>query len=319
MLCTQTDNLGVTATSAEQTYDLNDRQEIFLLGYDGLGLSNHRRLTQRSPLQNGDTDLGFRIDPRFVDLAWYIQTPTLDRYYTLRERFLTLWRGRDQDPVQVVFAIPGVGNRAVDLVLDGVLDFPPGDRQFTAQQFSGIFKASDWRLYDPAVNNVEFTTGSEGGLPIPFTIPIPIGRGVINETFVVTYANGSRLAAPEFPIITIYGPVINPIIENLTTDEKIDLSANGGLNVAAGDWVQVDLSGKPRRDSKTIRDQDGNSVEEFLSTDSDLVTWHLSYAGELLSNGSYNSDGNNALRVSGSGANPNTRIAIAYFNRYEGV
>lgn len=319
MFCTLTDNLGVIAKSAEQSYDLNDRQEVFLLGYDGLGLPNHRRLTQRGPDQNGDTDLGFRIDPRFVDLVWHIQTGSLSRYYALRERFLTLWRGRDQDPVQVIFLIEGVGKRAADLVLDGTLDFPPADRRFTAQQFSGIFKASDWRLYDPDVNNIEFTTGSEGGLPIPFTIPIPIGRGVINETFIVTYANGSRLAAPEYPVITIYGPVTSPIIENLTTDEKIDLSANGGLSVAAGDWVQIDLSGKPRRDSKTIRDQDGNSVEEYLSTDSDLVTWHLSFAGELLSDGTYNQDGNNALRVSGSGANPTTRIAISYYNRYEGV
>lgn len=319
MLCTQTDNLGVTATSAKQTYDLNDRQEIFLLGYDGLGLSNHRRLSQRSPTQNGDTDLGFRIDPRFVDLAWHVQTATLDRYYSLRERFLTLWRGRDQDPVQVVFSIPGIGERAVDLVLDGVLDFPPGDRKFTAQQFSGIFKASDWRLYDPEPKTIEFITGGTGGLPIPFTIPIPIGKSAIGEELSILYAGGSRLASVEFPIITITGPIDDPIIENLTTNEKIDLTANGGLSVSVGDFVTIDLSGKPRRDSKTIRDQDGNSVEQFLSTDSDLATFHLSYAGEMLEQGVYNETGTNNLLVNGNNTTQATKIEVQYFDRYEGV
>ena len=318
--CLNMPGLGVTATSAGITYNLNDRISIFLEGYDGLGLANNRRLSQRYPGQRGDTDLGYSTGSRFVDLAWRINGRDLPHYYELRETFLSLWRPRDNDPVQVIFNFPGGKLRAVDLVVDGELDYPSGGRNFTMQQFSGVFKASDPRLYDPTLRRVEFELlDGTGGLPIPFTIPIPIGQSSLNTTNTITYASGSRLAAIEYPVITIHGPISSPIIENITTGETISLIDEGGLVVGHGEFVVADLSGKPRRDSKTIRNQNGESVEQYLSTDSDLESWHLSHAGEKLLSNSYNTTGENIIRVRGENVNAVTRVLIEYYDRYEGV
>lgn len=318
--CLNQPGLGVTAVSAETTYNLNDRVGIFLEGYDGLGLVNTRRLSQRYPGQRGDTDLGFSVSPRFVDLAWRINGRDLPHYYELRETFLSLWRARDNDPVQVIFTFAGGKQRAVDLVADGELDYPSGDRNFTMQKFSGVFKASDPRLYDPTLIRVEFALLSgTGGLPIPFTIPIAIGQSTLNTTQTITYASGSRLAAIEYPIITIHGPITSPIIENITTGETISLTDEDGLVIGQGEFVVVDLSGKPRRDSKTIRNQNGVSVDQYLSTDSDLESWHLSFAGEKLLNNTYNTTGANIVRVRGENVNAVTRVLFEYYDRYEGI
>lgn len=303
--------VSLTASVAGQTYDLNNRTGIFLELYD-LGDAPTERLAQRAPGQTGDTDLGGQTAPRFVDLAWRVQGRTLAHYRTLRETFLTVFRNR-AEAVVLTFDFGDGRVRAVDVHLDGALDFR--DRRYTQEVISGVFKASDPRLYDPTLRTVTYAVAGEGGLPIPFTVPIPIGADAINSSVTINYANGSRVAAAEYPTIIISGPISDPIIENLTTDEQIDLT---GLSLAPAEFVTVDLSGFPRRDNKTIRNQDGDSVSQFLSTDSDLASWHLAYAGELLSSGTY-ADGDNVVRVLGSGATPQTAVELRYYNRYVGV
>lgn len=309
--------IGLQATIAGRSYDLNDRRKLRLLAYDGLGLANSRRLAQRGPRQQGDTDLGQRTDPRYIELAWLLEAVTLAQYYELREMMLEIFRAREDDPVQLSFAFADGTQRAADVYVDGVLDFPAQDRAHIVQRFSGIFKASDYRLYDPTAKTAAFLPAGEGGLPIPFTVPIPIGGDTISATLTLNYANGSRLAAPEYPVLTVYGPITDLVVENTTTGEKIDLTGNGGLTVNVGTTVVIDLDNAPRRDSKTIRRGTGESVDEYLTTDSDLATWHLAPAGEKLPAGTYG-DGNNVISVSGTGVNGMTQVVLAYYDRYEG-
>lgn len=326
-LCKETSNLGVIATSGGINYNLNDRGRWRLMAYAGHGVPNARRLGQRTPQQNGDTDLGFRIDPRFPEYSFLIDGIDLPNYYDLREEALAIFRPRDNDPVIITFVLPNGQQRALRINLDSDLDLPPGSRFYTKHQFSVLPKASDYRFFDPDPKQAEFDVLlTTAGLPIPFTVPIPIGASSINATVDIFYASGNRLASPEFPVVTVHGPIINPILENLTTDEKIDLSANGGLSLVAGEFVVIDLAGEPRRDSKTLRNQDGTDVSQFLTTDSDLATWHLSYNTEIVAgkaptaaDGQKRSDGNNTIRVQGTGINALTRVVIDYFDRYEGM
>lgn len=308
--------LGVTAVSAGQTYNLNDGREIRLEMYD-LGMAPARRLWQRAPGQNGRTNLGAVGEPRFVDLAWRLTGRDLPTFYGLRETLQTVFRMRQNQPVQLVFDFPGGVQRALDLYLDGQLLF--SDRAHTTTLVSGTFVADDPRLYDPARRSVTFALlDSSGGLPIPFTVPIPIGQDALNTIETITYAGASRLAAEEYPVIIIGGPLSSPVVENLTTGEQIALTANGGLALDVGEFVTIDLSGGSRRDAKTLRDQAGNSVSQYLSTDSDIATFHLAYAGELLADGSY-ADGTNLIRVTGSDANLLTLVELRYYDRYEGI
>ena len=308
--------VSLTANIAGQSYNMNDRQSIFLEFYD-LGLANIRRVAQRAPGQDGDSDLGGIVEPRYIDLAWLINGRDLPHYRELRQMIMTVFRRRENDPVQLVFDFGGGVVRAADVYLDGQMDWR--GREYTQERTSGIFKASDPRLYDPEVRTVSFNLlPDSGGLPIPFTIPIPIGADALNVTETVTYAGASKLAAAEYPVIIVYGPIDSPVVENLTTGEQIALTAEGGLSLAAGQFAIIDLSGFPRRDNKTIRDQDGSSVAQHLSTDSDLATWHLAFAGEKLTDGSY-ATGANILRVQGANVTINSRVTIRYYDRYEGI
>jgi len=311
---------GLIASVANLSYDLNDGDEIRLLDYD-LSLSATRRLNQRSPSQlYGDSDLGFRMDPRYLDLFWAIHGSSLANYLTIRERIQTVFVPRDNDAVQLIFDFDGI-ERAIDVNLDGELLW--ADRVEFVEKVSGVFKASDPRLYDPEINTVLFSLEAGGveptGWPIPWPIPWGVGTDVLNMAVHVKYANGSRLAAPEYPVIRIFGPIDSPMITNETTDEVIDLSDNGGLSLAdPTEWVEIDLANPPRRDAKTILDQDGNSAEQYLTTASDLATFHIAPAGELLPDGSY-CTGDNIIRVYGTGVTSETLATMNYYDRYHGI
>lgn len=311
-----TPGIGLKATVAGQTYNLNDGREIRLEVYD-LGMAPAQRLWQRGPGQRGRTNLGAVGEPRFLDLAWRVTGFDLPRFYALREQMQTVFRPRQNEPVQLIFAFPGGVRRAVDVYLDGEMLF--ADRQHTTTRVSGTFVADDPRLYNPTLRTAVFALlDSSGGLPVPFTVPIPIGADALNAIQSITYAEGSRLAAEEYPVIIINGPITNPVVENITTGQQIALTASGGLILDEGEFVTIDLSGGSRRDAKTIRDQNGASITEYLATDSDLATWHLAFSGELLSSGLY-ADGTNLVRVAGSDVNLITSAELRWYDRYEGI
>lgn len=305
---------GLTAQAAGQTYDLNDGTEIRLLAYD-LGLAPVRRLAQRTPLQAGDTDLGYRVDPRFVDLGWALKGASLVDYRNIRERFMEVWVPRD-DAVVLTFTFED-RVRALALHLDG--EFNWRDRNGDTELVSGVFKASDPRLYDPTLRTLLFNLAGSGGgsgWPIPWPIPWAIGTDTLNLTTTIEYAGNSRLAAPEYPRITVFGPITDPVITNITTGEVIDLT---GLTLATtSDWVEIDLAGPDRRDAKTIRDETGASMDQYLSTDSDLATWHLAPAGERLYDESW-ATGENVINVTGDGVTSETLVTLNYYDRYNGV
>ncbi len=311
--------IGLIANVAGETYDLNDGVEIRLLDYD-LGTAPVRRLAQRAPAQLGDTDLGWRMDPRFVDLFWAIRGADIDAYRDLREDFLIIFQPRDEDAVQLVFDF-GSKVRALDVNLDGELNWT--NRVEVFERVSGIFKASDPRLYDPEVHTILFSLEASGvattGWAIPWPIPWPIGTDVLNMAVKFQYAGNSRLGAPEYPVMRIYGPIDSPILTQETTEEVIDLSDNGGLSLAdPTEWVDIDLASPPRRDAKTIRDQDGNSMDQYLTTASDLATWHIAPAGERLPAGNY-CTGINVIRLYGTGVTKDTLATLQYYDRYWGI
>jgi len=319
-LCVETDNINLTANSGGTVYQLNDRATWRLLAYGGHGLSNIKRLSQRFPGQNGITDLGAVSDERYLDLAFLVSGVDVGGLHTKLDEAAHIFRRRDNDPIEFTFSKPNGETRAIKGYLDGVLDFPYGDRFGISQRFSIIVQCADYRFYDPDINTVSFTRGSViSGILVPTPVPTLVGgTSSLRMTQTISYADGSKLASKEFPIITINGPITDPLIENLTTGEKIDLSANGGITINLGEFLTIDLSGQPRRDSKTIRDQDGNSQEDKLTTDSDLSTWHLSYNTELLTDGS-RSTGDNDIKVSGTNITGDTLVTINYYNRYEAL
>ena len=309
----------------------------FLREIDGLGYEV-RRLSQRGPFQKGDTDLGFAHDARLLTLVWDLQQGSPADLWTLRAELMGVFRPRTGDPAQLIFTFPNGDRRACDMNLDGTFNYSPSDRRDArTQSIAAVLKSdNDPRLYDPIRKQVEFNlldfisgweieeTGetTADGWNIEETGQTTgdgwnIGVSTINKIGTISYGNGYVYADVEYPVIRIFGPITSPKVENLTTGEVLDFSANGGLSLSLGQWVEIDLR---YRSGKTAVDQDGNSVDQYLTTDSDLATWHLSYNTELLDAAlGTRSTGDNQIRVTGGGANLSTRVQVLYYDRYLGA
>ncbi|MCB9135153.1 MAG: hypothetical protein H6636_06990 [Anaerolineales bacterium] len=313
----------LSARVAGMDYDLNS-EAIRLLDYD-LGLVSAARLAQRTPGQVGDTDVGYILAPRYLNLYWSLVGATGSAYRENRGTMMEVWQPRDNDPVVLTFDF-GDQVRVIEVNIDGPLLF--SERVEWVERCSGVFKASDPRLYDPEIRTVIFNLagagGSTSGWEIPWEIPWEIGTDTLNATANLLYApaldgSGSRLGTVEYPVIRIFGPIENPVITNETTGEIIALTDEGGLVLAdETEWVEIDLANPPRRDAKTILNQDGNSAAQYLTPESDFFSWHLAPAGEKLPAGNY-ADGYNLIRVTGENVTRVTRVVMNYYDRYIGV
>ena len=310
-------NIGLVGVSRGASFNLNT-PVIRLLGYDGTGIVSIDRLSQKRPGQRGSTDLGFAQSDRFLALTWQIIGIGLEHYYnSARSTLLDCFAETEFDPIQLVFDIPGVGKRAIDANLQGQLDFLANDRVFTLQTVDAQLKANDPRFYEPTQITVDLypVDGAILGWLMPWPLPWIFGNDVANATTTINYANGDRLAAPEYPVLRVYGPIVDPIITQETTGDTIGFS---GLSLGLGEYVTIDLSGGAYHDSSpTIRNHLDESIENLLTDDDDLNTFHLAPAGKLLLDGS-RSDGNNIIRLQGTGATDDTRLEIIYYNRYRG-
>lgn len=310
-------DLRIVATVADERLLLTGNG-ITLLDYSGLGMANVRRLSEVGPFQLGETDLDYRQDSRIVMLKLGLtgrgRDPLLD-LENLRQRLMTVFRPRVGDPVALTLTTNG-RLLQLDGNLEGLMDVPMRDWAGYADQVMALtIKAGDPRLYDPRLRTVSFNIVTAlAGWSIPWPIPWSIGESILDVTQTVYYANGNKSAAEEYPVIRIAGPIYAPVVENLTTDEQLAFTAEGGLLLEAGDYVDINLG----YGYKTAVNQLGESVEQYLSDGNDLATWHLAYNTEKLSNGT-RCDGNNIIRVTGVGATLSTEVTMFYYNRYLGL
>ena len=327
----------VIGNSGGNIYPLNNIEKWHLEVYDGLGIPNVARHAERGPFQSGDTDLGFTLMPRFLSLSWVLFGCDPRDVWDLRCELISIFRPRSTQPVQLTYYLPNGEVVSSDVQMTGVLEYPTASRlDGSTQRVAITLKASDPRLYNPTSIIVEFTTlkktdgwnieePATSSVLDGWTVEEPgasselgwnIGSGEIDATEIIQYGgSGCANGDIEYPVITINGALQNPVIENVTTGEILPLNANGGLQVASGDYVVIDLNyGK-----KTIIDNNGNSVDEFLDTNNDLATFHLAYNGEEKPDGSGFYDGSNEIKVTATNASANSSIVIEYFERFIGV
>lgn len=107
---------------------------------------------------------------------------------------------------------------------------------------------------------------------------------------------------PDFPIITLKGPISQGTITNDTTNEVLSFGTNA---LGSSDIYTIDL----RYGLKTITDSSGSSQISKLSSASDLATWHLASSPEA-------TGGTNAITVEATSVGTATEVTIAYYNRY---
>lgn len=283
-----------------ETFELSDRNPFDVISVTGVGIAPTRRLTQRGPLQHGETDIGFRLDPRNVSLVLAIVGVDRAAADTARGTLAYIFGARQSEPVLLRCTRDDGSVRQLDCRAVGIVDTPITDEEriWNFQRVGVQLMASDPNWYDPQTN-LPSVLRNTGAWTVPLEVPLDIDATTEIDTPEVIYYNGTF---DEYPILYLYGAMQDPVIENETTGDVLDLT---GATIADGDWYEIDL----RYGYKTVVDNDGvNKIAELTAT-SDLATFRLASILET-------SDGVNIVHFTASGAGVNTRFVVQYRNRF---
>ena len=282
--------------------DISDNVLAIHLQNDGFGIPDAERYEQTGPLQDGSTDLGFKLNPRSIQIVVNMLARSVAEYWQNRDTLLYLFTPR-VEPIQLRFTRPDEKVRQIDCHYVGGLTFPSQDKQAYVGHRVGIqLRANDPTFYDPVTKSeslgIAVTTST---FTLPLSLPWNIGSNSLNSSVPILYS-GTYVT---HPIITVYGPVADLIITNTTTGDKLDFT---GHTITAGKVYTIDT----RYGYKTVTDELGTAHLDKLTSDSDLSTF--SFVPRPAAPG-----GINTLSVSGTGATTATNIYISYYERYIGV
>ncbi len=292
----------IIAKIASNTYNLTDSSNTFFLAMDGLAIPRITRLEEQGPLQNGATDLGFRLEPRDFLLTLGMTNNSLSGLFNKRKLLDNIFKPLATTPIKLLFQLDNGDQRQLDCYLAGSLKMDDSDKQGYFQKTAITLRAADPTFYDPALTSINYgiTTGGGAG-SVPAAVPLIVGSASVNQTVNVGYFG----TWPVNPIIVIQGPITDPIITNLTTNEKIDLT---GAILTSADTYNIDT----RYGYKTIKDQNGANKISLLSKDSNLVSFHLDIDPVA-------AGGSNNIKVTGSTAGNNTQVYLQFNTRFIGI
>lgn len=264
--------------------------------YDGFGMPPMHRLAERGPLQHGETDLGFRLDARLIQIALTSRAANWDGLYERRARLLDYLS--PTETISLRLTQPGGAVLQIDgFCIEGPIFSKKEAILHLYQRASFRLRCPDPAWYDPDQKSIFAFAGASGGsgFGFPMDVPWTFGGSTVALETVVPY-EGSWL---DYPTLVIRGPIADPVVTHVETGDKLDFD---GLVMVDGDEYTIDL-GYGR---KTVIDQAGANQIGKLTPDSDLATWRLQ-------------PGQNTVRFEGTGAGSNTLIALRYYNRYIGV
>lgn len=281
------------------TYVLTDGAPFALIDAED-GMAPVRRITDRGPLQHGDSDNDFRLDPLTFPLGLLMSAADIGEHYDNRDLALRVWRP-SKTPIRLRWTLDNGQIRQYDVHVSGRLAFSSKDMPGFSQRFVVPLRAADPTCYDPSLQAYTYGVGGgTGAFSFPLSWPASFGGSTVNQTRAIPYAGTWR----EYPIVIINGPITNPVITNLTTADKLDFT---GVTVGSGTTYTVDC--RPGR--KSVVDQTGSNKISDLTDDSDLATFSLEADPDAPS-------GINDVQVTGTSANATTEVYVQFYHRYIG-
>ncbi len=295
------DKIAVIVAGSEK--QLDGGNPYTYLGADGLGAAPRRRLSERGPQQNGETDLGYRLDPRVFNLAIQIEAADAGEFWDQRNDLIG-WFAPYHAPI-MRFELKNGAVRQIDAHLVGDL-MMPDDNEYrgTIQRVALQLKAHDPTFYDPVGKSSTFALGGGGDtFPVPHEVPHGVGASTIDQLNTITYG-GNWLSFPQ--LIRITGPIEDCVITNETTGDKLDFT---GTTIVGGSHYDIDC----RYGQKTVIDSGGVNRIADLTSDSDLATFHLAPDSAEAPGGV------NSIRVTGQSVTEATAVTMNYFERYLGI
>jgi hypothetical protein len=156
--------------------------------------------------------------------------------------------------------------------------------------------ATYWPVGFPyaAVYNIELSAAQRSALNSAMSAGSAITTGT------VTAVNEGDVYA--FPTITLRGPLANPVLTNVTTDDVIDLT---GISVPPNSTYTLDLSDG----HKTLTDINDTSLLGSMGTPVQLAGWAL--APSPIATG-----GTNLIRVQAGSMTTETLVTVTFYDRH---
>ena len=286
-----TDTYSIQYFTRGKTYNLNGYDAdhgltLHYLGDQGFGLAPLHRITTRGPLQHGDSDIDFRLDPRILQIPLVVKNESASpkfNSYAIREALLNIFRPQDVGVLSVVRS-DGVTTHTRSIIVKvlGGLTFDVDPVDYHVRTVVQL-RADDPTWYDDSTTSLITAQANFG----------------------VSQSTSSAGNWQTFPsVFTVAGPVTTCRIENKTypTAEKF-IEVTG--TIAAGTTYYFDL----RYGYKTVHtgpNQTGTNVINLINPASDLATWAI-YPGA------------NFVRITGTGLSAATLVSISWQNRYTGI
>lgn len=125
--------------------------------------------------------------------------------------------------------------------------------------------------------------------------------GAISASKSLSYPGSWRA----FPVITITGPITDPVLTNASLGEKLDLT---GVTIAAEEYYVIDC----RYGYKTVTDHVLDNKIADLTDDSDLATFRIAPDPEV-------PGGVNVFSLTGTSTTSATQVDIDYHEQYLGL
>lgn len=254
-------------------YDFTDLSTYIIEAIEGLGMPAVERYFDRAPGQDGDTDRGFTVMPRFIDLIFAVEGSDPGDFWDQRNLLRAILRP-GPEAIQFKFTKPNGDVRQIDLdFYDGLRgSFSTAGKIGLIQRDAITLKASGL-FYNPVPVGWNFgINAGSSGWTVPMDVPVDVGSSAIDETRPLSYGG----EWDEYPLIELTGPMTNPVATNVGPGLVLDFT---GATVSAGHKRIIDLSwGK-----KTIVDHLGvNKIDDLVLADSDLGDWRLVAAQGVL-------------------------------------
>lgn len=160
------------------------------------------------------------------------------------------------------------------------------------------FRASDPFWYDVDATVVTLRTTATGISFFPmFADPADVGPHLSSSSVFSDFDVENLGDVSAWPAWRINGPGVDPLLMNILTGEVLDMSNNGGITIAAGEWIDIDT----RPGYKTVTHSNGDNLFSRLTDASSL--WPLVV-------------GPQGLRVTVAGATRSSLVSLSFRGRH---
>lgn len=287
MLAKHLQTLQVIAEDGN-TYNLYSGQNpADMMFLDGAGMATVRRISQRTPLQNGVVDRGFRLEPRKMTLGLFVRQETEALADIMRDKLAYIF-GPTNSPLQLRATRLDGTVRQIDCFVDSTMDFPQSERMGASQKVLVPLYAPDPTWYDPT--RLALTIGLTA-LPAALIIPTA-GR-----------------TADEWPVLEVTGPITDWRLDHFPVGDSLNFN---GSSIPAGETWVIDL----RPGYKTVqRQSDLASRIQYVTWDTVRYFGTMRILNQKLA-ASYGYTDNRFTMAVGTGMTGASSLTARYYKRY---